>query len=186
MMERFDKLPPSGLWEAAAAAAGLLLALYPGQAGNILVKAVSALGIFYALYRLLHFLIAGGLSAGRVKLPALSAAGMIFSLLFFFRPPLFWLFILLAAGAALVLYGVLRIPMIWEVWAMGLGQRLSALAWVVLPLAVGALLLFRPIEAAAVLLFRPIEAAAVLLRLSGILLLLFGLAALLAPGSEKT
>ena len=58
---------------------------------------------------------------------------------------------------------------------MGLGQRLSALAWVVLPLVVGALLLFHPMEA-----------AAVLLRLSGVLLLLFGLTALLVPGSEKT
>ena len=162
-MERFEKILPTAFWEAAAAAAGLLLALYPAAGGFVLVKAASALGIFYALFRLLLGLRAPGLP-GRWKAFALSAAGLLLGLLFFFRPPLFWVLLTLVLGVVLVLYGLLRIPMIWENWSLGLSGRLAALAWAVLPILAGVLLLSNLLTA-----------TAVLLRIAGLLLLLLAL-----------
>lgn len=167
MMERFDKLLPPGLWEAAAAAAGLLLALYPAGAGYILVKAASAVGLFYALFRLLIALRQGPGLPGWGKGLALAAAGLLLSLLFFFRPPLFWSLLLPICGAALVLYGLLRIPMIRESWSLGLSGRLAALAWALLPILAGVLLLGRPLAA-----------GVLILRLAGVLLFLPGLGCL--------
>lgn len=164
MMERFDKLLPSLLWEAAAAASGLLLVFYPAPAGYILVKAAASLGLFYALFRLLLSLRLGPGLPGWVRSLAASAAGLLLGLLFFFRPPLFWGFIFLLLGVTLVLYGLMRIPMIWENWSLGLSGRLAALAWAVLPILAGVLLLSNLLTA-----------AAVLLRIAGLLLLLLAL-----------
>ncbi len=170
-MERYEKILPAALWEAAAAAAGLLLAFYPAPAGYVLVKAASALGLFYALFRLLLALRAPGLP-GRWKAAALAAAGLLLSLLFFFRPALFWLLLLLALGIALVLYGLLRIPMIWESRSLGTPGLLAALAWAALPILAGALLLGHLLSA-----------WALLLRIAGVLLLLIALGCLVSDSS---
>ena len=170
-MERFEKILPTAFWEAAAAAAGLLLALYPAAGGFVLVKAASALGIFYALFRLLLALRAPGLP-GRWKAFALSAAGLLLGLLFFFRPPLFWVLLTLVLGVVLVLYGLLRIPMIWESRSLGAPGLLAALAWAALPILAGALLLSR--------LF---SVWALLLRIAGALLLFMALVCLVSDSS---
>lgn len=165
MKDSFKKLLPSGLWEAAAAAAGLLLALYPAAAWAVLIKAASALGIFFILYRLLDLLRAG-CRRGYGE-PLALTAGFVLSLACFLRPGLFPAFAALALGLLLVLYALLRIPMIGERWALGLRYRLASLAWAVAPLIAGVLLLCHPLAA-----------AALLLRLAGLLLLLWGLACL--------
>ena len=172
MNQGFKKALPAGLPGARAAAAGLLLLLYPAAAGNISIKAVSALGLFYALHRLLLCLKAGLSGYGRVL--ALACAGFVLSLLFFLRPILFWASALVIVGAVLVLYGILRIPMIGETWALGLRFRLTALAWAAVPVLAGL-----PV------LCHPLAAALLLLRLAGALLLILGLAELLLSEPEQ-
>ena len=85
-------------------------------------------------------------------------------LLFFLHPRLFWVLGLSAAAVLLILYGLLRIPMIWEIWSAGAAARLSGILWALLPLAAGALLLFFPAQA-----------ALILIRLCGLLMCILGL-----------
>lgn len=165
----FEKYLSPGAGAACAGAAGLLLGLYPGQSAAILVKAAGALALFLGLSRLvqgLRELKAGGNCGGSLLL----AAGFLLTGLLFFLWPGFLLYFLpFVLGLLLVLYGVLRVPMIWERWAWGPSARLSGILWVLLPLAFGALLLFFPAQA-----------ALILIRLCGLLLLLFGIVEILS------
>ena len=153
-----------GLRTAAAAAAGLLLALYPAQSAYILVKAAAALSLFYFLFRLLGWPGLRRSGAGTVPGLVLALLGLGLGLLFFLHPRLFWVLGLSAAAVLLILYGLLRIPMIWEIWSAGAAARLSGILWALLPLAAGALLLFFPAQA-----------ALILIRLCGLLMCILGL-----------
>lgn len=165
----FDKCPAPGAGAVCAAAAGLLLGLYPEQSAAVLIKAAGALALFFGLSRLVHGLgelKAGGKCGGCLLL----AAGFLLAGLLFFLWPRFLLYVLpFVMGLLLVIYGVLRVPMIWERWSWGLSARLSGILWVLLSLAAGALLLFFPAQA-----------ALILIRLCGFLLLLFGIMEILS------
>ena len=142
---------------------GGVLALYPEMSGVIFARGFAVVTLFLALshlwkWRRLHQLDMGGTGnlVGAALLLLLSGVG-------FFKPQLVLSFLPFVTGALLMLDGVVKVPLVKEMWDWGEELRWAGI------LSAGIPLLFGIFLAA-----YPFQAAAAVIRVFGIFLLLDG------------
>lgn len=174
-MERYYEIRFSSLGIAVCMVVfGVLLTVYPEMSGVIFTKGFAFIVLLFAISHVWKWLRArkyglGGTGEliGAVLLLILSGIG-------FFKPEIVLSFLPFVTGALLILDGIVKIPLIKEMWSWGSELRWFAILSVLLPLLLGI-----------VLISYPFGAAAAVIRVFGIFLLIDGISDIIRSSMVK-
>lgn len=153
---------------------GLVLTIYPEMSGTIFTRGFASIVLLFALSHVWKWSRArkyelGGTShlIGAVLLLILSGIG-------FFRPEIILSFLPFVTGALLILDGMVKIPLMKEMWDWGKEFRWSAILSAMLPILLGIFLTAYPFHA-----------ATAVIRVFGIFLLADGISDLIRNRMSK-
>lgn len=174
-MEKYYEIRLSSVGIAVCMAAfGILLAIYPKMSGVIFTKGFAVIVLLFAISHVWKWLKArkyglGGTGEliGAVLLLLLSGIG-------FFKPEIVLSFLPFVTGALLIVDGIVKIPLITEMWSRGSELRWFGVLSALLPLLLGI-----------VLISYPFGAAAAVIRVFGIFLLIDGISDIIRSSMVK-
>lgn len=153
---------------------GLFLTIFPETSGKIFTRVFAAAVLLFALLHVWKWTRARKYEVNGTGYLIVAVLLLILSGIGFFMPEIILSFLPFVTGALLILDGIVKIPLVKEMWDWGPRMKWYAVLSVVVPLLMGICLAVNPFQA-----------AAVMIRVFGIFLLIDGISDLIRSSMMK-